>query len=449
MTTITKGLLGAVLLAFAILALRDAVPTALLKQDLEQRLSSQVGSQVRIGRVYVSLFPQPRLVAEALRDATGQLTVGRAQAIPDLPSLTGGHIVVRELHLENVRITKEGISLVLRRRATGGPTELGVRHVRIENAAWVAGSFVLPGIDADIVLGADGRPRRIHASSHDGRVRLEILPTSSGALQLALQARDWTPPGLPAIRLEAMDATALLETHRLEAWNVQARLGHGSAFGFLSVRWYPEWTVTGEFSIRDAPLAHLLPRRSQGLLADGRVQATPRIVMRARQADKIFDRIEFASDFTVSDALVRSIAMQSVRGFANDEEGGQHESRFERISGHVSLRRGRFDFTDLEVSARALAATGSLSIAPDRSLGGHLHLRINDSEGLRSVPLQVSGTLLDPHIGPLAGSGAEGSDMDAASTPGSVRTVGDKATRRARELVGTLGSERRSATRRD
>ncbi|MCC7549318.1 MAG: hypothetical protein IT532_16290 [Burkholderiales bacterium] len=448
MTTITKGLLAAAICLVALILAPAAIPTDSWRQTLEKQLSVALGQPVRIGRLYVTLLPRAQLLAEDVEFVRGGLTVARMRAHPIVASLLRERIVVRQLQLEGIRMDSTSLASLLRRKPAPEPARLVVQAIRVDDATLIAGPVVLPDIDADILLGPDGRPRRIHASMDGVRVRLEILPTASGALQLALQAHDWTLPAPPRTRLDEVHATAILEAHRLEAWNVQARVGRGSAFGFLSVRWKSDWIATGEFSLRDVPLARLQAAGKTPPALEGVLQAAPRFVARAPQADRLLARLQLASDFVVSDAVVRKVDLQVASSARAKPRSGVRETRFERISGHVALRSGSLEFTGLEARTGALMASGHVSVGADRSLSGRLDAQMGEGAGLLAVPLRVSGTVDDPRLAPTAGAVA-GAAIGSALMPGVGTALGVRAGQWAEDMLGSLRSRPRAPAIRD
>jgi hypothetical protein len=338
--------------------------------------------------------------------------------------------------------------LLLARRQASSSSNVVVQRIRIDNATLHAGQVSFDDIQAEILIGPDGRPQRIDATLDRQRLHLQALPTATGALQLSVQGNDWSPPLGPRVRFDRVEATALLEPNRLEAWNVQARIGKGSAFGFVSARWAPAWTVTGEFSLRDVALASLLNSEGAAPAIEGRLQATPRFVMRARQAENLLSRLELASDFVVRDALVRKFDLKTVARSGNPAEQAVAITRFERISGHLAFRRGHFQFSELEAHSGGLVATGSVAIRADRSLNGRVDAQMRNMGGLLAIPLRVSGTLDDPSIAPTTGTMA-GAVIGSAFLPGAGTVIGTKAGQLAEDFFDTLPWNSKGRGRRD
>jgi len=448
MTTITKGLLAAALCLMVLMLAPAAVPTDDLRQKLEGRLGDALGQPVRVGRLYLTILPRLQLVAENIEADDGALRIARASATPVIDRLWQGRIELSRLHLQGAHVVAEGLVPLLRRSPGSDPSGVSVRAVSIEDASVKSGGMVFPDIDADVVLGADGRPARINANMQDGRVKLEVLPTAAGALQLALRASDWTPPFEPGVRLDELRATALLERNRLEAWNVMARMGGGSVFGFLSVRWNPQWVVAGELSLRDVPLERFAGEDVRHPAMTGMLQAKPRFVARARTAQRLMDRLELASDFVVRDAVVRKIDLHAASKSSRGSRKVASETRFDRIAGHIALQRGRLELTGLNARSGVLVATGDVSVSAERALSGRIDAKVANTAGLLVVPLRVSGTLADPRLAPTAGAVA-GAAVGSVVLPGLGTALGARAGQAAEDLLDALRPRPRRETGRN
>ena len=225
-------------------------------------------------------------------------------------------------------------------------------------------------------------------------------------------------------------------------------MGKGSAFGFVSARWTPTWSVTGEFSLRDIALTSLLNSAGAAPAIEGRLQATPRFVMRARQADNLLSRLELASDFVVRDAIVRKFDLEAVAKSGGSVEHAGLITRFDHISGHLAFRRGHFQFSELEARSGALVATGSVSIGADRSLNGRVDAQMRNMGGLLAIPLRVSGSLDDPRVAPTAGAMA-GAVIGSALLPGPGTVIGTRAGQLAEDLFDALPGDSKRRGRRN
>ena len=287
----TKGLtaVGACLIGLVVLPM--AIPADSLRRSVEHALGERLGEPVRVERLRFTVLPRFQLVAEGLTTASGRLRVQRVEAAPVIRSLWSDRVVLSEIVLEGLHLEPAILAPLLGGAIGKGPQGLAVRRVRVSEARVLVGKLAFEGVNADIALSADGRPRRIYVTMEDGRVGLEVLPTASGALQLALKARDWRLLWEPRMLLDEVQATAILEPRRLEAWNVQVKVGKGSAFGFVSLRWEPRWSLTGEFSLRAIPLDSLQVDARQPPLLAGRLDATPRFAARARRPEQLLARL--------------------------------------------------------------------------------------------------------------------------------------------------------------
>ena len=437
MQRITKGLTAVVACLIGLVVLPMAIPADSLRHSIQQALGERLGEPMRVERLRFTILPRIQLVAEGLATASGRLRVQRVEAAPVIRSLWSDRVILNEVVLEGLHLEPAILGPILGGDIGTGPQGVTIRRVRVSEARVLVGKLTFEGVDADIALRADGRPRRIYVTMEDGRVGLEVLPTASGALQLALKARDWRLLWEPRILVDEVQATAILEQRRLEAWNVQTKVGKGSAFGFVSLRWEPRWSLTGEFSLRAIPLGRLQVDARQPPLLEGLLDATPRFAARARHPEQLLARLELASDFSVRNVLVRRVDLPAAGGIKKNVSRKTGETRFEQVSGHVAMTRGRFAFTDLRARAGALMATGQVSVAPDRSLSGRIDAHLANSGGLLTVPLRVSGTLDDPRVHPTAAALA-GAAVGSAILPGVGTALGAKAGQLAQDMIDFL-----------
>jgi len=445
MATITKGLLAAGLTLMGLILGPAMVPMGDLRKAIEAQLTNEFGRTIGVGRIYLAVIPRPQLVLEDVADDRRTFQVGQARATPVVGSLFTKRIVLRQIHISDIHVDVEALQSLLARGQTRPPWNVLVQRIRIDKATLKAGPASFDDVQADIRIGEDGRPLRIDATLDGQRLRVQVLPTATGALQVTLQGNDWSAPLGPRVRFDRVEATALLEPNRLEAWNVQARIGKGSAFGFLSARWTPAWTVTGEFSLRDVALTSFQSTEGAPPEFEGLLQATPRFVMRARQADKLLHRLELASDFVVHDAIVRKFDLGTAVGSGSFARKVDSIPRFDRISGHLAFRRGRFQFSELEGRSGALTATGSIAIGADRSLDGRVHAQIPNT-GM--IPLRVSGSLDNPHIASTTDAVARAA-IESALLPGARAAIGAKDGQLAEDSIDALAWKSKRHGQRD
>lgn len=375
------------------------LPMEPLRVALERQLGAAFGRTVSVHRFYFALLPYPQFMAEGIVDHQGTLRIAQAQAVPELQSLlSNGQTIIRELRIRDGHMDGGLLRALLEYPARSDDSSVLVRHIRVEDCTVHVGDVSLTDIDAGIHLGADGRPLRINASMDAKRLHLEVLPTASGALQLAVQGSRWTAPFEPRLRFEQIEATALLESNHLKIWNLQATLDGGGAYGFLSARWHPTWAITGELSLHNVAIAALLSRGDGEPGLDGRLQATPRFVMRARRAERLLDSLELASDFTLRDAIVRNVDLAAAGDAAQRRGTASPVTHLDEVSGHLVFKRGRYELHGLQAHSGTLSANGRLSIAADRSLAGQVDVQLRGAAGLLGVPLRVSGSLDDPQL---------------------------------------------------
>jgi uncharacterized protein involved in outer membrane biogenesis len=347
---------------------------------------------------------------------------------------------LREIRLERAVVQQS----LLERLGTLPPSRPGRSAVRIDRVVIDDGELRLRGatirdLDAEIRLNADGRPREIRATSERGRLKVVARPDPAGALALEIAARAWTPPAGPAILFDRIDATALLTRYGIESRDFRAALYGGAVSGPLSLSWRPGWAISGEMSVKGVavqPLAALFFREHT---VSGRLSGDPRFAGRAKRAGALLPSLELASDFTVQDGVLHNIDLVAAARNPLAKQDARVENtpqtRFDELSGHLTVRRGGYHFSALQVASGLLRATGDISIAQDQSLDGRVNAELRGTASLLAVPLQVSGTVQDPQVRPTK-SAVAGAVAGSVLLPGIGTALGLKAGQLTEKLFG-------------
>ncbi|HEY7761058.1 MAG TPA: AsmA-like C-terminal region-containing protein [Burkholderiales bacterium] len=441
MTRRTKALIIAGGLVAAVLAAPWLVPVARFIPALEAEASARVGEPVKIASLRLWLVPLPHVVATGISAGTAPLgRIARVTVHPSLLHLFSETKVLREIRLERAVVQQS----LLERLGTLPPSRPGRSAVRIDRVVIDDGELRLRGatirdLDAEIRLNADGRPREIRATSERGRLKVVARPDPAGALALEIAARAWTPPAGPAILFDRIDATALLTRYGIESRDFRAALYGGAVSGPLSLSWRPGWAISGEMSVKGVavqPLAALFFREHT---VSGRLSGDPRFAGRAKRAGALLPSLELASDFTVQDGVLHNIDLVAAARNPLAKQDARVENtpqtRFDELSGHLTVRRGGYHFSALQVASGLLRATGDISIAQDQSLDGRVNAELRGTASLLAVPLQVSGTVQDPQVRPTK-SAVAGAVAGSVLLPGIGTALGLKAGQLTEKLFG-------------
>jgi hypothetical protein len=145
----------------------------------------------------------------------------------------------------------------------------------------------------------------------------------------------------------------------------------------------------------------------------GKLTAKPVFSANATKPDQIANVMKLETPFDIQGGVIKGVDIEEA---ATSRKGSGGETRFDTLSGHLVMDRGTQRLTGIQVSSGSMAATGNLTIAPDKSLSGRINTRVNmvGKAGV-SVPLNISGTVDSPTALPAVGAIAEAGISAGAS----------------------------------
>jgi uncharacterized protein involved in outer membrane biogenesis len=437
----TKALIIAAGLAAAALAVPWLVPVARFIPVIEAKASERLGEPVKIASLRLSLVPLPHFVATGVSAGTTPLgEIARVTVRPSLLHLFSETKVLREIRLERVVLQQALLQrLGALSLSRAGPSAVRVDRVVIEDCKLQLRGATIRDLDAEILLNDDGRPREIRITSEGGRLKVVARPEPGGALALAIAARAWTLPAGPAILFDRVDATALLTRNGIESRDFRATLYAGTVSGPLTVSWKPGWAISGEMSVKGVALQALAGLFFREHTVSGKLSGGPRFAVRAKHARDLLPSLELASDFTIRDGVLHKVdlvaAARNPLARQDASAGKGTETRFDELSGHLSVDRDGYHFSSLQVASGLLRATGGISIARDKTLDGRVNAELRGTASLLTVPLHVSGTAQDPVVRPTK-SAVAGAVAGSVLLPGIGTAIGLKASQLTDKLFG-------------
>jgi len=142
--------------------------------------------------------------------------------------------------------------------------------------------------------------------------------------------------------------------------------------------------------------------------------------------------------FGVQGGVLHGVDMRkAATSFVSQDGGKGGETRFDKLSGHLSIDRGTRRLTRLDIVSGSLSADGTVTISPRDELSGRINTSIKAvSVVAGSVPLNVSGTLDSPLLYPTGGTMAGAAAGTAVLGPGLGTALGVKVGQWAENLFG-------------
>jgi hypothetical protein len=276
------------------------------------------------------------------------------------------------------------------------------RRALLERVTWADAQGQRITLDGDARLGDDGRIDSVSVQVIDGRFK--------GARgRLAREA---------------------------DHWPLDVQIGGGRVAGRFRLQASPRGvrTLAGEFDTRDVEVSALTaPRRP----LTGKLQAQTTLRADFRDPATLVEVLQTRTQFTVQDAVLNGIDLARAVQTIGLSRGGV--TALDTLAGQVVTQGRVVQLNNLVASSGALAATGHVAIAANKTLSGRVTVDLATAKGALGIPLAVGGTVDSPSVtltrGALLGA-AVGTAVAPGLGTGAGAAAGDRLGERLRGLFG-------------
>jgi hypothetical protein len=262
----------------------------------------------------------------------------------------------------------------------------------VARGAQVEGQVKFPALDAEIVLGADGKLKSGTIRGPDGLHA--TLKLKGAELVLEASADRLAVPFVPGLELIqfTLAGTANRQGLSVSAWDGMARGGVLS--GTARLRWTDGWSVEGSIRARAMEAGKFAP----ALLSEGRGEAQGTYTMRAADVSGLAATARLQGRSSIAKGVLARIDLSR----AVQTGGAQAVGRtpFAELSGEGIYDRGAVLIRNARLATGgALNADANLDITPSGTLSGRIVAELSGRAVALRASVALSGTLDNPHAG--------------------------------------------------
>jgi uncharacterized protein involved in outer membrane biogenesis len=384
-----------------------------MRARVTQDASEMLGVPVNLAQIELQFWPLPALLVRELTLQT-QPTIALKQLTlrPAWAQVARGCLRLAAVDVQGLTLNQRALDKLIALQKK----KLLKHTVRGLDAKNVDEDLNLPErIDLDLVdwLDDQGRPTRLAG-------QLQFSP--NGELDAATVK-------VQGGRFEGAQAQVERSGQR---WSVLARLAGGSVTGWVSVQRTPgvpsPLVLTGELQTRRLELGRL----TQPAVLSGVLEADTSLSAHASAWGDLAAQLKSQSQFTVRQAVVHGLDLEKAVRTVGLSRGGQ--TALDVLAGHLQTQGLDLHFNQLVASSGALSVTGQVRVSPGAALSGEVQVVLGASTLSKAVgvPLDVGGTLADPHVS-LTRSAMLGAALGTVVMPG----VGTGAGASLGDRVGT------------
>jgi hypothetical protein len=387
--------LGIAVTLAAALTLAQVLPWEFAVPAAQAVLSARLGEPVSVEEVHGALFPAPQLRLHGIKVGKDGALVAEVLTATGFAALLGRSDEISAIQIENVSLNAAALErLEAWNRPLAANAGTALERITARQVRVVGAGMELPPFDAELSLASDGTVRHIAVRAVDGSLSGALVPSGTG-LKIQVQGQIWKAPfGLPLV-FENLQVKANAAPGRLQVEQFDALLYGGRVMGSGSLTWDGLWTAQGEAELVSVDLAALFSAYLGDAPITGTLKSRMQLELAGRSLQSLFEAPRLRGEFVVERGALTGVDLsQALRGGSAGSSRG--ETAFQQLTGSMVLAGHRYEFRNLSLAAGILSASGTLEVAPDRSLSGGAQVEIRSETNPLRGYLAVKGSVTQP-----------------------------------------------------
>lgn len=378
------------------IALALFYPYDSFKPRIEAAANRFLGMPVEIGQVSLAFSPQPRLQLDNVRLTAANSSIAKL-------TLGSPHLLLWAKHPDIQEITVTGgifsaaglvdLPMFSAMKTEQGRPEVSVRQIRLEDCTVGAGGIALRDIDGEIQLDTDGRLRKGSIRAFERALKLELLPAGSG-IAMKIESSHWKPEGA-GFSYAALQAKGLLLREKLLVQDVDMVFLGGLVQGNWLVDWSKGLAMAGDATLSRLDARKVAATFAPALRLEGEFGGNLRMRGAGNDWDGMWKNLEASLDTDISRGVIGGVDLGEAARRGQGAVVRSGVTKFDRLRGHLVIRRNQLNGRDLVLESGMMSATGQFMATSDKQVDGAMNVAIKTSVSSFLVPVQISGTLPD------------------------------------------------------
>jgi len=397
-------MLGLVLLGAALLVGALLFPYASYLPEVEAALAQSSGRPARIGAMRISIYPRPGLLLEEVRlgddGAADQLSMASLRLRPQVATLLSPQVVFREAELIGITLsaaTFDGLAQALAASATGS-ARASVIQVSLSDAAITFGDLAVAGLGGQLQLTADHLLESASLHSASKNLQVELKPMTGGGVTVKLEGIAWRPAPKSPYLFDSLELQGRISGPEFMIDRLEGRIFDGVLRGSSILRIGNKAAVTGDIAFERINTAALVAALGFNGRIGGEAKGKLSFSSSADSLPDAIARSQAGGSFTIHRGHLGGLDLaEAVRRFSVVPLTLGGATRFEELSGVVTLTPGALRLSRLNLSAGLMHATGQIEVSRELQLRGRMDVMMTRRRAdYTAMPVLISGALASP-----------------------------------------------------
>ncbi len=387
--------IGVAVLAAIVIGGVRLVPMSTYIPAIEKMATEHIGEPITIGSMHVSILSGFAINLENVNvGATQDVKIDKVMLTPEFGSVFSDVKMIRKLEVESAKVAEQVLPRLQKWQNTAaGHTRVQIDRVLIKSVILESQIALVPSFSADFRFAPESTIQQALLSTNDGKLSVEIVPNGSQFDISVTASKGWVPPIGPKMEFTDLTLKAVANGNQIKVESFQALLYDGAAKGSAIVNWGGPWSVSGELTAERINLEELMAVFTSEAKSTGRLEARMRYALSSPALATLFDAAQIDTRFGIKKGdldgvdLVR--ALQS--GGRGVTQGGA--TRFDEISGTMSLKGGLYEYRNLRLSSGLLSATGGFEVSSGKDINGRVLVDLSSQAAQKRGSFNINGEL--------------------------------------------------------
>lgn len=393
-------LLGSLLLGAVLFLAALFFPYTHYLPAVEAILAQSTGQAAKVDDMRLSLYPKPGLLLGNVRlgEGTDPIHITEVRLWPALDTLLSPKVLFSEVELTGVRLSAAAIASLSRMLATAArePAQAGVLHVTVSQAEVFFAGLAVSEMSGHFELSAERLLEAVALNSPDRSLQVTLKPTDRGAT-IQVEGLAWRPaPGSPYL-FDSVNLQGEIDGTDCVINRLELRIFDGLVRGATVLRAQPAMTMAGEISFERINSRKLVDALGAGSQLEGDARGRLKFSASSESWAALFSALQASGDFTIHRGRLIGIDLaEAMRRVSATPVTLGGWTRFEELSGAITLTPSSSRFSRLLLSAGLMQSSGQIEVSRDLQLRGRMDVVLRGSADRAARRILISGSLKTP-----------------------------------------------------
>jgi hypothetical protein len=369
--------------------------------DVEAVLTQAGGQPAKVGEMRASFYPKPGLILSNVRlgDSAGgkEIRISEMRLLPAFATMMSQRKVFREAEISGVTLPAEalaGLSGVFESAAQPS-ARASVQRVILEKTNISFRGLGFSELNGEMKLSPDGRLQSVSVHSPDRSVHLEAKPAARG-VDVELEVFAWRPSQASHFQIDSATVHGSLEDAKLTLSKLEVRVFDGLVQGVALLTADKQAEMVGDISFERINAKRFGEFLGIGAQFEGETAGKMSFSATADSWPAIFSEITASGEFSMRRGSLGGIDLAEAARRASTAPMQGGATRFEQLSGTVSLTPSSYRFSNLLLTSGLMQSAGQLEVNRDLQIRGAMEVQMSGSVNKLRMPLLISGPLKTP-----------------------------------------------------